>query len=273
MGPSWAGPRGRRERRCTALRQIDRRRATCLVCCSRSTARSPSSAVLVSATNSRKRGCGLPPCTQLGRGTCDPSYMSHPSFPRRTARAWPAGRLGRRRFVVPRRLWLPTSCSRQGRARRHSRKFPSPTNHRPATGHISRACREAATTRSTPQVASAPRARTSPAIMVVHVQRRLWPPLSGVGCDNSPTGVRDGGYDPPWVRRHAHPPQQAPGGSGRRRSRHRFIGHGKQPGGRRHGGPSGGCSRPTPRGTSEMTSRCPIRPRETPTRQLGGALL
>ena len=85
-----------------------------------------------------------------------------PVVPRRTARAWPAGRLGRRRFVVPRRLWLPTSCSRQGRARRHSRKFPSPTNHRPATGHISRACREAATTRSTPQVASAPRARTSP---------------------------------------------------------------------------------------------------------------
>ena len=109
------------------------------------------------------------------------------------------------------------------------------------------------------------------AIMVVHVQRRLWPPLSGVGCDNSPTGVRDGGYDPPWVRRHAHPPQQAPGGSGRRRSRHRFIGHGKQPGGRRHGGPSGGCSRPTTRVTSEMTSRCPIRPRDTPTRQLGGA--
>ena len=71
------------------------------------------------------------------------------------------------------------------------------------------------------------------AIMVVHVQRRLWPPLSGVGCDNSPTGVRDGGYDPPWVRRHAHPPQQAPGGSGRRRSRHRFIGHvtGSSPGG------------------------------------------
>ena len=142
--------------------RCDRRPATCLVCCSRSRARSPSSAVLVSATNSRKRGCGLPPCTQLGRGTCDPSYMSHPSFPRRTARAWPAGRLGRRRFVVPRRVWLPTSCSRQGRARRHSRKFPSPTNHRPATGHISRACREAATTRSTPQVASAPRARTSP---------------------------------------------------------------------------------------------------------------
>ena len=125
------------------------------------------------------------------------------------------------------------------------------------------------------QIDAAGRERTSrsnfTAIMVVHVQRRLWPPLSGVGCDNSPTGVRDGGYDPPWVRRHAHPPQQAPGGSGRRRSRHRFIGHGKQPGGRRHGGPSGGCSRPTPRGTSEMTSRCPIRPRDTPTRQLGGA--
>ena len=125
------------------------------------------------------------------------------------------------------------------------------------------------------QIDAAGRERTSrsnfTAIMVVHVQRRLWPPLSGVGCDNSPTGVRDGGYDPPWVRRHAHPPQQAPGGSGRRRSRHRFIGHGKQPGGRRHGGPSGGCSRPTPRVTSEMTSRCPIRPRDTPTRQLGGA--
>ena len=103
-----------------------------------------------------------PRAHSLAAGPCDPSYMSHPSFPRRTARAWPAGRLGRRRFVVPRRLWLPTSCSRQGRARRHSRKFPSPTNHRPATGHISRACREAATTRSTPQVASAPRARTSP---------------------------------------------------------------------------------------------------------------
>ena len=125
------------------------------------------------------------------------------------------------------------------------------------------------------QIDAAGRERTSrsnfTAIMVVHVQRRLWPPLSGVGCDNSPTGVRDGGYDPPWVRRHAHPPQQAPGGSGRRRSRHRFIGHGKQPGGRRHGGPSGGCSRPTPPVTSEMTSRCPIRPRDTPTRQLGGA--
>ena len=41
------------------------------------------------------------------------------------------------------------------------------------------------------QIDAAGRERTSrsnfTAIMVVHVQRRLWPPLSGVGCDNSET--------------------------------------------------------------------------------------
>ena len=130
-----------------------------------------------------------PPCKQLGRGTCDPSYMSHPSFLRRTARARPAGCLGCRRFVVPLRVWLRTSRSRQGRARRHFRKSPSPINHRSATEYIAHACREAAIT----QIDAAGRERTSrsnfTAIMDVHVQRRRWLPLSGVGCDSSPTGV------------------------------------------------------------------------------------
>lgn len=85
------------------------------------------------------------------------------------------------------------------------------------------------------QIDAAGRERTSrsnfTAIMVVHVQRRLWPPLSGVGCDNSPTGVRDGGYDPPWVRRHAHPRSRrvvALGGAARDTG---LLGTGSSPGG------------------------------------------
>ena len=162
VGPSWAGPRGRWEERRTALPQSNRRAATCSVCRSMSRARSPSSAVLVSATNSRKRGCGLPRAHSLAGGPATRLICPTRRF-----------RAGQPVLGPPVALVVVgSSCRAVSGSPPHavvkgglgatpgSFRAPPIIAQPPAISpaHAGRP----RSTRSTPQVASAPRARTSP---------------------------------------------------------------------------------------------------------------